>query len=139
DGSCRPRRGARFRHQDRGRHTGGDQDQSRGDQGLSRSGRMNALLQLADVHIAYGKVEAVRSVALDVGENEIVTIIGANGAGKTTLLNAIMAILPLKGGASFAGHDLARLETQDRVASGLSLVPDDGELFATRNVADNPR
>jgi branched-chain amino acid transport system ATP-binding protein len=98
---------------------------------------MSALLQLADVHVAYGKVEAVRSVSLDVGENEIVTIIGANGAGKTTLLNAIMGILPLKGRVSFAGHDLARLEIEDRVASGLSLVPEHRELFATMNVADN--
>ncbi len=46
---------------------------------------MSALLQIADVHIAYGKVEAVRGVSLDVGDNEIVTIIGANGAGKSTL------------------------------------------------------
>jgi branched-chain amino acid transport system ATP-binding protein len=98
---------------------------------------MNTLLQLADVHIAYGKVEAVRSVSLDVGENEIVTIIGANGAGKTTLLNAIMGILPLKGRVSFAGHDLARLEIEDRVAAGLSLVPEHRELFATMNVEDN--
>jgi branched-chain amino acid transport system ATP-binding protein len=98
---------------------------------------MSALLQLADVHIAYGKVEAVRSVSLDVAENEIVTIIGANGAGKTTLLNAIMGILPLKGRVSFAGEDLARLEIEDRVASGLSLVPEHRELFATMNVEDN--
>ena len=48
-----------------------------------------ALLQVAEAHVAYGKVEAVRAVSLDVAENEIVTIIGANGAGKTTLLNAI--------------------------------------------------
>jgi branched-chain amino acid transport system ATP-binding protein len=98
---------------------------------------MSALLQLADVHVAYGKVEAVRSVSLDVAENEIVTIIGANGAGKTTLLNAIMGILPLKGRVAFAGHDLARLEIEDRVASGLSLVPEHRELFATMNVEDN--
>jgi branched-chain amino acid transport system ATP-binding protein len=98
---------------------------------------MSALLQLADVHVAYGKVEAVRSVSLDVAENEIVTIIGANGAGKTTLLNAIMGILPLKGRVSFAGEDLARLEIEDRVASGLSLVPEHRELFATMNVEDN--
>jgi branched-chain amino acid transport system ATP-binding protein len=98
---------------------------------------MSALLQLADVHVAYGKVEAVRSVSLDVVENEIVTIIGANGAGKTTLLNAIMGILPLKGRVAFAGHDLARLEIEDRVASGLSLVPEHRELFATMNVEDN--
>ena len=58
---------------------------------------MSALLQVTDAHVAYGKVEAVRSVSLEVGDNEIVTIIGANGAGKTTLLNAIMGILPLKG------------------------------------------
>jgi len=98
---------------------------------------MSALLQLADVRIAYGKVEAVRSVSLDVAENEIVTIIGANGAGKTTLLNAIMGILPLKGRVTFGGADLARLEIEDRVASGLSLVPEHRELFATMNVEDN--
>jgi branched-chain amino acid transport system ATP-binding protein len=98
---------------------------------------MSALLQVADVHVAYGKVEAVRSASLDVADNEIVTIIGANGAGKTTLLNAIMGILPLKGRVTFAGGDLAAFEIEDRVASGLSLVPEHRELFATMNVEDN--
>ena len=64
---------------------------------------ISALLSVSDAHVAYGKVEAVRSVSLDVGDREIVTIIGANGAGKTTLLNAIMGILPLKGRVTFAG------------------------------------
>jgi len=98
---------------------------------------MSALLSVSDAHIAYGKVEAVRSASLKVGDNEIVTIVGANGAGKTTLLNAIMGILPLKGRVSFAGADLARLEIEDRVAAGLSLVPEHRELFATMNVEDN--
>jgi branched-chain amino acid transport system ATP-binding protein len=98
-----------------------------------------SLLQVADAHIAYGKVEAVRGVSLDVAENEIVTIIGANGAGKTTLLNAIMGILPLKGRAAFAARDMARLEIEDRVAAGLSLVPEHRELFAAMNVEDNLR
>jgi branched-chain amino acid transport system ATP-binding protein len=98
-----------------------------------------ALLQVSDAHIAYGKIEAVRGVTLDVAENEIVTIIGANGAGKTTLLNAIMGILPLKGDVNFAGHDLARLEIEDRVAAGLSLVPEHRELFTAMNVEDNLR
>ncbi|WP_213773362.1 ABC transporter ATP-binding protein [Bradyrhizobium sp. dw_78] len=97
----------------------------------------NALLEVADVHVAYGKVEAVRAVSLHVAENEIVTIVGANGAGKTTLLNAIMGILPLKGRTLFAGEDMARLDIEDRVAAGLSLVPEHRELFATMNVEDN--
>jgi branched-chain amino acid transport system ATP-binding protein len=98
---------------------------------------MNALLSASDVHVAYGKVEAVRSVSLDVADDEIVTIIGANGAGKTTLLNAVMGILPLKGRVALAGRDLAPLEIEDRVAAGLSLVPEHRELFATMNVEDN--
>ena len=98
---------------------------------------MNALLSASDVHVAYGKVEAVRSVSLDVADNEIVTIIGANGAGKTTLLNAVMGILPLRGRVALAGQDLAPLEIEDRVAAGLCLVPEHRELFATMNVEDN--
>jgi branched-chain amino acid transport system ATP-binding protein len=99
--------------------------------------RAAALLRVSDVHVAYGKVEAVRAVSLDVADNEIVTIVGANGAGKTTLLNAIMGILPLKGMAAFAGQDMALLDIEDRVAAGLSLVPEHRELFATMNVEDN--
>jgi len=98
---------------------------------------MSALLTVTDVHIAYGKVEAVRGVSLEVGDNEIVTIIGANGAGKTTLLNAIMGVLPLKGVTAFAGTDMAQLDIEDRVSAGLSLVPEHRELFATMNVEDN--
>ncbi len=96
-----------------------------------------ALLKVTDAHVAYGKVEAVRAVSLEVADNEIVTIIGANGAGKTTLLNAVMGILPLKGAASFAGQDIAPLDIEDRVAAGLSLVPEHRELFSTMNVEDN--
>jgi len=98
---------------------------------------MSALLQVADAHVAYGKVEAVRSVSLEVGRDEIVTIIGANGAGKTTLLNAVMGVLPLKGAVSFAGQDLAQLEIEDRVALGLSLVAEHRELFWSMSVEDN--
>ena len=98
---------------------------------------MSALLQVSDAHVAYGKVEAVRSVSLEVGRDEIVTIIGANGAGKTTLLNAIMGVLPLKGVVSFAGQDLLQLEIEDRVGLGLSLVAEHRELFWTMSVEDN--
>ena len=100
---------------------------------------MSALLRVSDVHISYGKVEAVRGASLEVGENEIVTIIGANGAGKTTLLNSIMGILPLRGRVDFAGQDLGRREIEDRVALGVSLVPEHRELFAAMSVEDNLR
>ncbi|UGV27874.1 ABC transporter ATP-binding protein [Rhodopseudomonas boonkerdii] len=98
---------------------------------------MSALLTVTDAHVSYGKVEAVRAVNLEVRDGEIVTIIGANGAGKTTLLNATMGILPLKGGVRFAGKEISKLDIEDRVAAGLSLVPEHRELFATMNVEDN--
>ena len=98
---------------------------------------MSSLLSVTDAHISYGKVEAVRHVSLDVRANEIVTIIGANGAGKTTLLNAVMGVLPLQGSVNFAGLDIARIDIEDRVAAGLSLVPEHRELFATMSVEDN--
>jgi branched-chain amino acid transport system ATP-binding protein len=95
------------------------------------------LLTVSKASVAYGNVEAVRSVSLDVGQNEIVTIIGANGAGKTTLLNAIIGILRLKGGLTFGTRDLTRFDIEDRVASGLCLVPEHRELFGTMPVEDN--
>ncbi|MFC0241367.1 ABC transporter ATP-binding protein [Rhodopseudomonas telluris] len=98
---------------------------------------MSALLQISDVSVSYGKVEAVRSVNLEVRPREIVTVVGANGAGKTTLLSATMGIFPLKGGVTFDGVDISRLDIEDRVAAGLSLVPEHRELFATMTVEDN--
>jgi branched-chain amino acid transport system ATP-binding protein len=98
---------------------------------------MTKLLSVDDVHVSYGKVEAVRNATLDVGANEIVTIIGANGAGKTTLLNAIMGILPLTGSVTFAGQQISKLEIEDRVAAGLCIVPEHRELFGTMTVEEN--
>jgi branched-chain amino acid transport system ATP-binding protein len=98
---------------------------------------MSALLSVSDAHVAYGKVEAVRRASLEVGANEIVTIIGANGAGKTTLLNAIMGVLPHTGHLVFAGRDLTPLDIEDRVTTGLRLVPEGRELFAAMSVEDN--
>ncbi|MBI5321828.1 ABC transporter ATP-binding protein [Bradyrhizobium sp.] len=95
------------------------------------------LLSLDEVSVSYGKVEAVRTVSLDVAAGEIVTIVGANGAGKTTLLSATMGILPFRGRIRFDGRDLGRLDIEDRVGCGLSLVPEHRELFASMTVEDN--
>ena len=98
---------------------------------------MTKLLSVENAHIAYGKVEAVRGVTLDVNADEIVTIVGANGAGKTTLLNAIMGILPLNGSVVFSGQQISRLDIEDRVAAGLCIVPEHRELFGTMTVEEN--
>jgi len=95
------------------------------------------LLEVAEATISYGKVEAVRSASLHVEAGKIVAIIGANGAGKTTLLNAIIGLLPANGRFSFADENIASLEIEDRVALGLSLVPERRELFGTMPVEDN--
>jgi branched-chain amino acid transport system ATP-binding protein len=95
------------------------------------------LLDISDATIAYGKVEAVRSASLHVEQGEIVAIIGANGAGKTTLLNAIIGLLPASGRFSLAEQNIAALEIEDRVALGLTLVPERRELFGAMPVEDN--
>jgi len=98
---------------------------------------MTAMLEARDLAVAYGKVEALHKVALTVPEGQIVTVIGPNGAGKTTLLAALMGLLPAKGTIAYQGQSIAQLPTEERVALGLSLVPEKRELFAPMSVADN--
>jgi branched-chain amino acid transport system ATP-binding protein len=98
---------------------------------------MSRLLDVRDLCVAYGKVEAVHRVALGVDEGRIVTVIGPNGAGKTTLLAAIMGMLPARGNVRYAGADLNGVESEQRVSRGLCLVPERRELFAAMTVEDN--
>ena len=98
---------------------------------------MSALLEIRDLHVAYGKVEAVHGVSLVVDAAHIVTVIGPNGAGKTTLLAAIMGLLPSRGEIRYDGAPLAAGDVEQRVAQGVALVPEKRELFASMSVADN--
>ncbi len=98
---------------------------------------MSALLSVADMHVAYGRVEAVHGVSLDVPHAAIVTVIGANGAGKTTLLNAIMGAMKGRGRVVFDGRPIGDLPLESRVAAGLCLVPERRELFSSMAVEDN--
>ena len=97
------------------------------------------VLELIDVSVAYGGIQAVHDVSLRVPPGSIVTVIGPNGAGKTTLLNAVMGVRPSHGKIAFAGHFVDTLSIEDRVAAGMSLVPEKRELFATMSVEDNLR
>jgi branched-chain amino acid transport system ATP-binding protein len=94
-------------------------------------------LSISDLHVAYGKVEAVRGVSLALEQGQIVTVIGPNGAGKTTLLAAAMGLLPSRGAMSFDGMDLHDLDVEARVEQGFCLVPERRELFADLSVEDN--
>jgi branched-chain amino acid transport system ATP-binding protein len=98
---------------------------------------MSTILKVEDLCVAYGKVEAVQKVSLDVAEGAIVTVIGPNGAGKTTLLNAVMGLLPSRGRIDYKGEDITRRSIEARVADGLCLVPEKRELFGPMSVADN--
>jgi branched-chain amino acid transport system ATP-binding protein len=98
---------------------------------------MSALLEISDLHVAYGTVEAVHGVSLSVDAARIVTVIGPNGAGKTTLLAAIMGLLPSRGAIRYDGEPLAAGDVEQRVARGVALVPEKRELFASMSVADN--
>jgi branched-chain amino acid transport system ATP-binding protein len=98
---------------------------------------MTTLLSVSNLHVSYGKVEAVSGVSLAMQTGQIVTVIGPNGAGKTTLLAALMGLLPSKGESSYEGQDLRVLSTEERVRRGICLVPERRELFTEMTVADN--
>ena len=98
---------------------------------------MTALLEINDLHVAYGKVEAVRGVALRMQAGQIVTVIGPNGAGKTTLLAAAAGLLRSRGEVIYDGIDIERLDVEERVERGFCLVPETRELFGDMTVADN--
>ena len=98
---------------------------------------MAALLEVRNLSVRYGKVEAVHDVSIEAGEGRIVSVIGPNGAGKTTLLGSIMGLLPAHGEIRYLGESVAAMDVEDRVARGLVLVPEKRELFASMTVADN--
>src|SRR5688572_2399879 len=96
-----------------------------------------AMLEVQDLHVSYGQVDAVRGISLALMPGQIVSVIGPNGAGKTTLLGAAMGLLPSKGGLRFEGEDLHAMDVEARVERGLCLVPEKRELFGELSVLDN--
>ncbi|MGA0597666.1 ABC transporter ATP-binding protein [Enterovirga sp. CN4-39] len=100
---------------------------------------MTPLLSVDKLCVAYGRVEAVRDVSLQAPQGSIVAILGPNGAGKTSLLGAIMGVLRSRGEVRFDGRSLDGYRVEQRVADGMSLVPEKRELFVTMSVEDNLR
>jgi branched-chain amino acid transport system ATP-binding protein len=98
------------------------------------------MLSIENVTSAYGRIEVLHGVTLHVDPGEIVTLIGANGAGKTTLMHAISGVQPITGGAiRFDGEPIEHRRAHERVAFGISQVPEGRQVFAPLSVLDNLR
>jgi branched-chain amino acid transport system ATP-binding protein len=96
------------------------------------------MLSIENVTSAYGRIEVLHGVTLHVDAGEIVTLIGANGAGKTTLMHAISGVQPITGGAiRFDGEPIEHRPAHERVAFGISQVPEGRQVFAPLSVLDN--
>ena len=101
---------------------------------------MTVLLRARQLQVAYGGIQAVKGVDLEVNEGELVCLIGANGAGKTSTLNCLGGLLKPSGGEIiYQGQDLQRIPTHERVKHGLALVPEGRGIFPKLTVAENLR
>ncbi len=103
---------------------------------------MNApILEVTDLHVSYGNVEALHGASIRVAAGQIATVIGPNGAGKSTMLNAIAGAAlrncRVRGGMRLAGRDIGAAAIESRVAQGMSLVPEQRELFSSMSVEEN--
>jgi branched-chain amino acid transport system ATP-binding protein len=96
------------------------------------------VLEVENLSVRYGRVEAVRDVSFSVAEGSLVTLVGANGAGKSTIINAVSGIVrPHSGRVRFRGADITRTPAHKLVARGLVQVPEGRQILASLTVAEN--
>ena len=96
------------------------------------------MLEVTGLHVAYGGIQAVRSITFHVNEGETVALIGANGAGKTSTLKAIARAIETVGGdVHFCGEKITRLAAHDIIRKGIALVPEGRGVFPRLTVAEN--
>jgi branched-chain amino acid transport system ATP-binding protein len=98
---------------------------------------MKPLLSASNLTVRYGGKVAVRSVDLQVGAQEIVTIVGHNGAGKSSLLAALHGHVPVEGRIELDGQDITRWAPEERLQAGLALVPQGHQVFRGLTVREN--
>ena len=96
------------------------------------------MLKIDDIHVYYGAIHAIKGVSFEVGEGEIVALIGANGAGKSTILKTVSGLMhPRSGNISFCGENIAHMDAYKLLRHGLAHVPEGRRIFQQMTVQDN--
>ena len=99
---------------------------------------MSNILEIKDLQVRYGGIEAVKGISLEVPEGEIVTLIGANGAGKSSTLRTISGLVkPAAGKIYFKGEDITGMDANEIVKRGITLVPEGRRIFPDMTVLEN--
>lgn len=97
-----------------------------------------ALLEVKDLEVYYGVINALKGISFEVNEGEIVTLIGANGAGKTTTMQSVIGLIPARHGSVFYdGHDITKMPCHKIVHLGMSQVPEGRRIFQELTVYEN--
>ena len=98
------------------------------------------MLRVEGLTSHYGRIQALKGIDLEVGEGELVALVGGNGAGKTTLLRTLSGVQPASGGSvTFRGRDITRVSPSARVAQGICQVPEGRQVWGPLSVEDNLR
>ena len=96
------------------------------------------MLEVKDLHVYYGLIQAIKGVSFEVNEGEVIALIGANGAGKTTILHTITGLLqPKEGSVLFEGTDITKIPSHKIVSMGMAHVPEGRRVFANLSVYQN--
>ena len=96
------------------------------------------MLKIENLSVAYGGIEALKGISLEVEEGKIVTLVGANGAGKSTMLRSIVGLVkPKEGSITYQGKNLFAVKRHDLVKNGISLVPEGRRVFPDMTVLEN--
>lgn len=97
-----------------------------------------AMLEVKDLHVHYGVIEAIKGISFEVNKGEVIALIGANGAGKTTTLHTISGLIkPSEGSVLFEGKDITKLPGHKIVSLGMAHVPEGRRVFAQLSVYEN--